>query len=109
VKSNAIAAVGVALVDLPLTVEPDLPFRVRRAEMESGAGATLARLAVAQVNPIRITRRDYSKGATVALGGSFHRSPPSFVCPSLWPIFGAAVEPLQTEVALTRASANRRA
>jgi hypothetical protein len=86
-KSNAIAAVGVALIDLPFPVEPHLLFRICRAEMERGAGTALARLAVAQVNPIRITRGDYSKRATVALRGSFHRSPPSLVCPSLWPVF----------------------
>jgi hypothetical protein len=36
-KSNAIAAVGVALVDLPLAVEPHLLLRIRRTEMEGGA------------------------------------------------------------------------
>jgi hypothetical protein len=36
-KSNAIAAVGVALADLPLAVEPHLLLRIRRTEMEGGA------------------------------------------------------------------------
>jgi hypothetical protein len=78
-KSNAIAAVGIALVNLPLTVEPHLLFRKRRAEMEGRAGAALARLTVAKVHPIRFTRRDYSKRPAVALPGSFHRSPPPSV------------------------------
>ena len=46
-KSNAIAAVGIALVNLPLTVEPHPLFWIARAEMEGRAGAALARLAVA--------------------------------------------------------------
>ena len=41
-KSNAIAAVGIALVNLPLTVKPHLLFRKRRAEMEGRAGALRA-------------------------------------------------------------------
>jgi hypothetical protein len=62
-KSNAIAAVGIALVNLPLTVEPHPLFRICRAEMEGGggAGAALTRLAVAQIDPIRFTRGNYSK------------------------------------------------
>jgi hypothetical protein len=47
--------------------------------MESGTGAALARLTVAQVHPIRFTRGNYSKRAAVALPGSFHR----FLLPSL--------------------------
>jgi len=54
-KSNAIAAVRIALVNLPLPIEPYLLFRKTCAEMEGGAGAALARLAVAQINPIRFT------------------------------------------------------
>jgi hypothetical protein len=46
-KSNAIATVGGALVNLALTIEPHTLFRIRRAEMECGAGAALARLTVA--------------------------------------------------------------
>ena len=46
-KSNAIAAVGVAFIDLPLAIEPHPFFRIRRAEVEGGAGAALALLAVA--------------------------------------------------------------
>jgi len=51
-KSNAVAAVGVALVDLPVAVEPHSLFRTCRTEMESHVGPTLARVAVAQVHPI---------------------------------------------------------
>lgn len=40
-----------ALVDLPLAVEPHPLFGICRTEMESRAGAPLARLAVAEVNP----------------------------------------------------------
>jgi hypothetical protein len=76
-KSNAITAVRVALVNLPLTVKPHLLFPVRRAKMESGTGAAMARLTVA--HPIRFTRGNYSKRATVALPGSFHRSPPAVI------------------------------
>src|SRR5438477_6394986 len=78
-KSNPIAAVGVALIDLPLPIEPHLLFRKTCAEMESGTGAALAFLAVAQVHPIRIARGNYSKRAAVALPGSFHRSPPAAI------------------------------
>jgi hypothetical protein len=78
-KSNAIAAVGVALVNLPLTMEPYLLFRITGTEMESGAGASLARLAVAHINSIGFTRGNYSKRAAVALPGSFHRSPPAVI------------------------------
>lgn len=78
-KSNPIAAVGVALVDLPLPIEPHLLFRKTCAEMESGTGAALACLTVAQVHPIRFARGNYSKRAAVALPGSFHRSPPAII------------------------------
>jgi len=46
-KSNQIAAVGVALVDLPFAIEPHLFFPIRRTEMKSGTGAPLARLTMA--------------------------------------------------------------
>jgi len=78
-KSNLITAVGVALVNLPLPIEPHLLFRKTCAEMESGTGAALACLTVAQVHPIRFTRGNYSKRAAVALPGSFHRSPPAVI------------------------------
>ena len=55
-KSNPVAAVGIAFVDLPLPIEPHLLFRISCAEMESGTGAALARLTVAQVHPSRFTR-----------------------------------------------------
>ena len=42
-KSNAIAAVGVAFVDLSLTVEAHPLFRITGTEMESGAGASRGR------------------------------------------------------------------
>jgi hypothetical protein len=77
-KSNAIAAVGIALVNLPLTVKPHPLFRKRRAEMEGRAGATLASLAIAQINPIRFTRGNYSKRAAVALPDPFHRLLPTW-------------------------------
>jgi len=77
-KSNAIAAVGIALVNLPLTVKSHLLFRKRRAEMESRAGAALTRLAVAQVDPIRLSRGNYSKRAAVALPDPFHRLLPTW-------------------------------
>src|SRR5215471_12126964 len=66
-KSDAVAAVGIALVDLPLAVEPDPLFGIGRTEMESSAGAALARLAVAKISPIRFTRGNYSKRTAVAL------------------------------------------
>src|SRR6516164_8756272 len=62
-KSDAVTAVSIALVDLPLAVEPHPLFGIGSTEMESRAGAPLARLAVAKVNPIRLTRGDYSKRA----------------------------------------------
>ena len=65
-KSNAVAAVGVAVIDLPFAVKPDPLFRIARSEMKGGAGATLASLAVAQVHPIRFTCGNYSKRAAVA-------------------------------------------
>src|SRR5215469_16118326 len=80
-KSDAVTAVGVALIDLPLTVEPHPLFGIRRTEMESRAGAPLACLAVAEVNPIRLTCGNYSKRAAVALPGSFHQPLPGY--PSL--------------------------
>jgi hypothetical protein len=70
-KSDAITAVGIALVDLLLAVEPHPLSGIRRTEMESRAGALLARLAVAKVNPIRLTCGNYAKRAEVALTGSF--------------------------------------
>ena len=75
-KSNAVATIGFALVDFPLTIEPHLLFRKSGTGMESGTGAALARLAVAQINSIGFTRGNYSKRPTVALPGSFHRHPP---------------------------------
>ena len=62
-KSNAVATVGIALIDLALAVKPDLLFRIARTEMKGGAGATVASLAVAQVHPIR-----FACGITVATG-----------------------------------------
>jgi hypothetical protein len=87
-KSNAIATVGVALVDLPLAVEPHLLYRIRRAEVEGSAGATLASLAVAQVHPIRFTGGNYSKGAAVALPRLFHHSSPASANASLADLLG---------------------
>ena len=78
-KSNPITAVGVALVNLPLTVEPDPLFRITRTEMETDAGAALARLAVAQINSIRSTRGNYSKRAAVALPDPFRRLLPTWL------------------------------
>jgi hypothetical protein len=73
-KSNAIATVGVALVDVPLAVEPHLLYRIRRAEVEGSAGAALASLEVAQIDPIRFTCGTYSKRAAVALPDPLHHS-----------------------------------
>ena len=87
-KSNAIATVGVALVDLPLAVEPHLLFRIRRAEVEGSAGAALASLAVAQVDPIRFTCGNYSKRAAVALPDPFHHSSPASANASLADLLG---------------------
>jgi hypothetical protein len=61
-KSNAIAAVGVAFVDLSLAIEPHPIFQIRRAEMEGGAGAALSRLAVAR------QPRSRGRGTTRTLG-----------------------------------------
>ena len=77
-KSNAVAAIGIAFVDLPLTIKPHLLFRKCRAEMEGRAGATLASLAIAQINPIRFTRGNYSKRAAMALPDPFHRRLPTW-------------------------------
>ena len=79
-KSNAIAAVGVALVDLPLAFEPHPVFWIARAEMEGSAGTALARVAVAQINPIRFTCCNHSKRAAMALADPFHGSPPTILC-----------------------------
>ena len=57
----------------PFTVEPHPIFGITRTEMESSAGAALARRAVAQVDPIRFTRGNYSERAAVALSDPFHR------------------------------------
>ena len=86
-KWNAIATVGVALVDVPLAVEPHLLYRIRRAEVEGSAGAALASLAVAQVHPIRFTCGNYSKRAAVALPDPFHYSPPVSANASLADLF----------------------
>src|SRR5207248_6892305 len=93
-KSKAVAAVGIAVIELPLAVKPDPLFRVARTEMRGGAGATLASLAVAQIHPIRFTCGNYSKGAAVALPDPLHHSPPASPEP-IWPMFSAAVEPLR--------------
>jgi hypothetical protein len=71
-KSNAVTAVGIALIDLPLAIEPHPLFGIRRTEMESRAGAPLACLAMTEVNPIWLTCGNYSKRAAVALPRSFH-------------------------------------
>src|ERR1700739_2519071 len=47
-------------LDLALSIEPHLLFRKTCAEMESGTGAALARLTVAQV---QVHRGNYSKGS----------------------------------------------
>ena len=61
-KSNAIAAVGIPLVDLPLPIEPHLLFWKTCAEMESGTGAALARCAAVRPSFMRA-----GKEAVVAL------------------------------------------
>jgi len=45
-KSSAMAAVGIALVYLPLTVEPHMLFWIQRAEMEGGASHTSIRACI---------------------------------------------------------------
>src|SRR5438270_559394 len=98
-KSNAIAAVGITLVNLPLTVKPHLLFRKRRAEMEGRAGATLASLAIAQINPIGFTHGNYSKRAAVAFPDPFHRLLPTWFSRNLADPVGcrrAASSPRQT-------------
>jgi hypothetical protein len=60
-KTNGIAAVGVAFVDLPLPVESYPRFRKSSAKMEGGASTVLACFAVAQINPIRFTRGYHSQ------------------------------------------------
>src|SRR6516162_6329414 len=86
-QSDAIAAVGIALVDLPIAVEPHPLFGIRRTKMESRAGAPLACFAVAQINSIGFTRGDYSKRSTVALPGLFHRFPLALQARHFLPIF----------------------
>jgi hypothetical protein len=93
-KSNAIAAIGIAVIDLPLAVKPDPFFRIARTEMKGGTSAALASLAVAQVHPIRFTCGNYSKGAAVALPDTFQIPLPPQLTP-VWPIFSAAVEQLR--------------
>src|SRR5690349_8148475 len=87
-KSNAIATVGIALIDLPLAVKPELLFRIARTEMKGGAGAALASLAVTQVDPIRFTCGNYSKRAAVALPDTFHQSSPASPNASLVDLLG---------------------
>src|SRR5438270_13390856 len=99
-ESNAIAAVGIALVNLPLTVKPHLLFRKRRAEMEGRAGATLTSLAIAQINPIRFTRGNYSKRTAMAFPDPFHRFSSPVRVAALWPMSSAAVEPLRADAVL---------
>ena len=79
-------------------MEPHLLFRKSSTEMESGTGAALARLTVAQAHPIRFTRSNYSKRAAVVTPGSIHRHPPFSVVAAVWPIPSAAIEPLRTAV-----------
>jgi hypothetical protein len=59
-------------VNLPFTVEPHPIFRITRIEMESGAGAALARPTVAQINPIGSPVAMMRSEAAVATPGSFH-------------------------------------
>src|SRR5258705_4602722 len=72
IKADPIAAVGAALVDLALAFEPHLLFRVARAEMEGGAGAPPARLAMAEIDALRLARRDYFERSAMAFGRPFH-------------------------------------
>jgi len=93
-KSNPITTVGVALVNPSIPIEPHLLFRKICAEMETGTGAALACLTVAQVHPIRFARGNYSKRAAVALPGSFHRSPPAVIGGHFGRFLRLPVEPL---------------
>jgi hypothetical protein len=79
VKPDAMAAVGIAFIDPALAVEPHPLFQIGCAKMERGAGSALARLAMAQINPFRLTRGDHAKRAAMALTGSFHLSHPSLL------------------------------
>src|SRR5947209_20556943 len=96
-KSDAIAAVGIALVNLPLTVKPHLLFRKRRAEMEGRAGATLTSLAIAPINPIRFTRAITRSEPQWHFPIRSIGSPPQVGVAVLWPISSAAVEPRRAE------------
>jgi hypothetical protein len=87
-KSNTVAAIGIAVIDLPLAVKPDLLLRITRTEMRGGAGATLASLAVAQVYSIRFTCGNYSKRAAVALPDPLDYSPPASANASLADLLG---------------------
>jgi hypothetical protein len=80
-KSNAKTAVGVAVVNLPFTVEPHPIFWITRTEMESGAGTALARLAVAQIHPIRVHPLQLLEANRSGIGLSVPPPPPNLVWP----------------------------
>src|SRR5258707_343234 len=72
IKADPIAAVRAALVDLALAFEPHLVFRVARAEMEGGAGAPPAGLAMAEIDALRLARGDNLERSAMAFGRPFH-------------------------------------
>ena len=71
VKPDAIARIGLALVNFALAVEPHPLFQIGCAEMKRGASATLARLTVAEINSFRLARGDDAKRATMAFAEPF--------------------------------------
>src|SRR5215831_2287102 len=93
-KSNPVAAVGIAFVDLPLPIEPHLLFRISCAEMESGTGAALARLTVAQVHPSRFTRGQLLEARRSGTARFFPSISSRPHLRSHWPVSSIAVEPL---------------
>ncbi len=71
VKADGEPAVGYPRINLVLTFGPHLAFQPAGAEMECGPRAALARLAVAEVNPVRFARGDDLERAAMALRRSF--------------------------------------
>ena len=79
------AAIGPALVDLPFALDPHLPLQPGGAEMEGCAGAALARLAVTEVDALRLARGDDFERPAMAHSNSFHWHSPGRRLPSIVP------------------------
>src|SRR5438876_4772431 len=92
-KADLEPAIGHARVDLVVALDPHLGLPPAAARMDDRAGAALASLAVADINPLRLARSDRLERAAMAFRHSFHADRPEGIL-AIFPLPAQSVEPL---------------